>query len=110
MCGGMESMSNAALPHLRSGLRLGNGKSGESVVFDGFWDPYGDQHAGFKEKCAADHNISRDDQDAALSCYDAESRGELPCPEIVPVDVKQRRKTLMPSEKTRSPRKTLPDC
>ena len=66
VCGGMESMSNVPhYAHLRSGLRLGNGSLIDGVVFDGLWDPYGDQHMGScAEKCAADHGISRDDQDA----------------------------------------------
>lgn len=99
LCGGMESMSNIPhyVPSARGGLRLGDGKIVDGVVFDGLWDPYGDQHMGMcAEKCAADFGITRGDQDAyAERSYararDAEaSRAE----EIAPVEVTVRRKTV----------------
>jgi acetyl-CoA C-acetyltransferase len=102
VCGGMESMSNVPhYAHLRSGLRLGNGSLVDGVVFDGLWDPYGDQHMGScAEKCASDHGISRDDQDAyaELSYERSRSSKSFHGQEIVPVEVTQRKKTITITE------------
>ena len=102
VCGGMESMSNVPhYAHLRSGLRLGNGSLIDGVVFDGLWDPYGDQHMGScAEKCASDHGISRDDQDAyaELSYERSRSSKSFHAQEIVPVEVTQRKKTITVDE------------
>jgi len=64
--GGMESMSQA--PYLalgaRDGLRLGHGRFVDSMIHDGLWDPYGDQHMGnCGELCAREYAISRAEQD-----------------------------------------------
>jgi len=65
--GGMENMSRA--PYLamgaRDGFRLGHGKFIDSMIHDGLWDPYGDQHMGnCAELCARDRHFSREEQDA----------------------------------------------
>jgi acetyl-CoA C-acetyltransferase len=65
--GGMESMSRA--PYLalgaRDGLRLGHGKFVDSMIHDGLWDPYGDQHMGnCAELCAREFHFTREQQDA----------------------------------------------
>ena len=92
---GMESMSNA--PYLlrgaRVGLRMGHGKIEDSMILDGLWDPYNDQHMGnCGELCAKERHFSRKDQDdfaiesyrRALSaiaegCFEAEiARVEVP--------------------------------
>eukprot|EP01121_Diplochlamys_sp_Union-15-3_P013473 TRINITY_DN4182_c0_g2_i2.p1 TRINITY_DN4182_c0_g2~~TRINITY_DN4182_c0_g2_i2.p1 ORF type:complete len:227 (-),score=42.41 TRINITY_DN4182_c0_g2_i2:36-716(-) len=65
VAGGMESMSNAPyyLPNARQGLRMGDGKVIDGAIKDGLWDPYGNYHMGvIAEKCAAKHNISREQQ------------------------------------------------
>ena len=67
VAGGMESMSNA--PHLvrgaRTGVKMGNLDTLDSVVHDGLWDVYTDQHMGScAELCARERNISREAQDA----------------------------------------------
>ena len=96
--GGMESMSNAPylLPKARSGLRLGHGEVVDSMIRDGLWDVYNDQHMGnCGETCAAHFGFSREEQDA----YAAESyrraqqatAGGLAAAEIVPVSVPQRK-------------------
>src|SRR4029450_12054524 len=48
VAGGMESMSNAPylLEKARTGLRMGNGTLVDSMIKDGLWDPYKDQHMG----------------------------------------------------------------
>ncbi|MBK9070363.1 MAG: acetyl-CoA C-acyltransferase [Myxococcales bacterium] len=66
IAGGMESMSNA--PHLvagaRSGFKMGNFQAVDSMVHDGLWDPYNNQHMGnCGELCAKEHNITRQAQD-----------------------------------------------
>lgn len=65
--GGMESMSQA--PYLaskaRDGLRLGHGQLLDSMIHDGLWDPYSDQHMGScGELCARKYSFDREQQDA----------------------------------------------
>jgi acetyl-CoA C-acetyltransferase len=67
VAGGMESMSNApyTLPNGRTGYRMGDGKIVDTMVFDGLWDIYTNQHMGAcADLCAKTHNVSRADQDA----------------------------------------------
>jgi acetyl-CoA C-acetyltransferase len=64
--GGMESMSNA--PHvvrgLRNGVKMGALDTLDSMVHDGLWDPYSNQHMGnCAELCAKEKGISRGAQD-----------------------------------------------
>ncbi|MDB4954086.1 MAG: acetyl-CoA acetyltransferase [Myxococcales bacterium] len=66
VAGGMESMSNA--PHVlrnsRNGTKMGPLDTADSMVVDGLWDPYSNQHMGnCAELCAKDKNISREAQD-----------------------------------------------
>ncbi len=66
VAGGMESMTNAPylLPQARQGYRLGNGTVVDSVMNDGLWDHYNNQHMGMSAECVADkHSISREQQD-----------------------------------------------
>ncbi len=67
VAGGMESMSNA--PHLlersRGGYRLGDVSITDSMIKDGLWDPYDNQHMGnCAELCARKYDFSREAQDA----------------------------------------------
>lgn len=96
--GGMESMSNA--PYLakgvRDGLRLGHGELVDSMIFDGLWDPYGDQHMGScAELCAAKYEFTREQQDEfAMESYrraQAAAEQGLLAEEIVGVEIPQRR-------------------
>ena len=66
VAGGMESMSNA--PHvirgLRGGVKMGPLDTVDSMVHDGLWDPYSNQHMGnCAELCAKDKAIPRSVQD-----------------------------------------------
>ena len=66
VAGGMESMSNA--PHvvrgLRNGVKMGALDTVDSMVTDGLWDPYSNQHMGnCAELCAKEKGISRGAQD-----------------------------------------------
>ena len=55
VAGGMESMTNAPylLPQARQGYRLGNGALIDSVINDGLWDHYNDQHMGISAENVA---------------------------------------------------------
>jgi acetyl-CoA C-acetyltransferase len=74
VAGGMESMSQAPylLPGARDGYRLGHQRVVDSVVADGLWDPYSDQHMGScAEQCATRYGFSRALQDAyAVSSFE----------------------------------------
>ena len=66
VAGGMESMSNAPylVPSARQGARLGHAQLLDSMVHDGLWDAYSDQHMGMTGELVADeYNISREMQD-----------------------------------------------
>lgn len=98
VAGGMESMSNVPyyLDKARNGYRLGDGKIIDGLVKDGLWDVYNDYHMGSAaELCAADCNISREDQDAfAIESYKrsqaAQAAGNFK-KEIVPVEIKDKK-------------------
>ncbi|HEU0036818.1 MAG TPA: acetyl-CoA C-acetyltransferase [Kofleriaceae bacterium] len=95
VAGGMESMSNA--PHvlrgLRNGVKMGALDTVDSMVHDGLWDPYSNQHMGnCAELCAKEKGIPRSAQDEhAAESYrralDAQKQGSFKT-EIVPVMIK----------------------
>lgn len=94
VAGGMENMS--AVPYYldkaRNGYRLGHAQMIDGLVKDGLWDVYKDYHMGSAaELCAAECNISREDQDAyAIESYkrsqEAWAKGLIK-PEIAPVTI-----------------------
>lgn len=98
VAGGMESMSNA--PHLvrgvRMGVKMGSLDTIDSMLHDGLWDVYTDQHMGnCAELCAKERNISRETQDAfAVESYTraltAQNDGVFK-EEIAPVTFKSRK-------------------
>ncbi|HUH01766.1 MAG TPA: acetyl-CoA C-acetyltransferase [Kofleriaceae bacterium] len=98
VAGGMESMSGAPhlLPRLRDGVKMGHFQAVDSMISDGLWDVYNDQHMGTcAELCARDKNISRaaQDQFAAESyrrALAAQQHGWFAA-EIAPVTVKGRK-------------------
>ncbi|MFK7988692.1 MAG: acetyl-CoA C-acyltransferase [Sandaracinaceae bacterium] len=98
MAGGMESMSNAPylLPNARGGHRMGHKQTMDSMILDGLWDPYNDQHMGMcGELCAREMNFTREAQDEfAMESYRramaAQESGKL-APEIAAVTVKGRK-------------------
>jgi acetyl-CoA C-acetyltransferase len=66
VAGGMESMSNAPylLPKAREGMRLGHGQLVDSMIHDGLWDAYDDQHMGCCGEIVAEkHAVTRQEQD-----------------------------------------------
>ena len=94
VAGGMESMSCAPylLPQARNGYRLGHGQLIDSVIHDGLWCAFEDQHMG----CAAEwiataQKVTRPQQDSyALRSHeravDSINKGYF-TDEIVPLNV-----------------------
>jgi acetyl-CoA C-acetyltransferase len=98
VAGGLESMLNA--PHLvrgvRTGVKMGNLNTVDSMIHDGLWDVSTDQHMGnCAELCARERKISREAQDAyAIESYTrarAAQKDGLFIPEIAPVTVRSHR-------------------
>jgi acetyl-CoA C-acetyltransferase len=102
VAGGMESMSNAPylLPTARAGMRMGNQKAVDSMINDGLWDPYGDQHMGnFGDLCATEKSFTREEQDDfAKASYEraikAQEEGWFD-DELVAVEIKGRKGTTV---------------
>lgn len=102
VAGGMESMTNSPylLPKARQGYRMGNGEIIDSMVTDGLWDVYDNKHMGScAEICATKYSFSREAQDDfAIRSYEraiaASERGFFK-DEIVPVEVKGRKETVV---------------
>ena len=98
VAGGMESMSNAPylLPKAREGYRLGHGKLLDSVIQDGLWCAFDDQHMGCTGELVAERfQVSRQEQDEfALNSHrkasDAIKSGRFK-EEIVPVEIAQKK-------------------
>lgn len=97
VAGGMENMSQ--VPHYfrgRLGTKFGDLNMQDGMLLDGLTDVYNATHMGnCAEMCAAEHDISREDQDAfAVESYTraaAAWSGGAFAEEIVPVSVPQRR-------------------
>lgn len=98
LAGGMESMSQA--PHLllagREGVKMGDIKMKDSMIHDGLWCAFDDQHMGLTGEFIADKfGAKREEQDEfAVSSHQkaihAIEKGYLK-DEIVPVEVPQRK-------------------
>ncbi len=98
VAGGMESMSQAPylLPSARFGHRMGNVEMVDSMIYDGLWSTFTDQHMGeSSDEVNTELHISRQDQDAwaarshqrAAAGWD---EGRL-VEEVVPVEIPQRK-------------------
>jgi acetyl-CoA C-acetyltransferase len=98
VAGGMESMSNAPylLPKAREGYRLGNGTLVDTVINDGLWCAFDDQHMGCTGEIVSERfHVSREEQDKySLNSHrkasDAIKAGKFR-DEIIPVEIKQRK-------------------
>jgi acetyl-CoA C-acetyltransferase len=105
IAGGFESMSNVPyyLDKARTGYRMGNGTVIDGMVHDGLWDVYNNYHMGSAaEMCAKELNITREEQDNfAEQSYKkalyATDNG-LFKDEIVPVEIKDRKGTIVVTE------------
>src|SRR6266478_8722171 len=98
VAGGMESMSNAPylMPKAREGYRLGNGTLVDSVVNDGLWCSFDDQHMGCTGEVVSERfRVSREEQDEySLNSHrkaSAAIRSGKFRDEIVPVEIEQRK-------------------
>ena len=105
IAGGMESMSNA--PHLlenfRTGNKLGHSKVIDSVIHDGLWDVYTNQHMGnCAEMLVKDRQYSREDQDAyAVSSYRKASsakKANIFKDEVIPIEVEIKNEKILISD------------
>jgi len=98
VAGGMESMSNAPylLPKAREGYRLGHGTLVDTVINDGLWCAFDDQHMGCTGEVVAERfNVSRAEQDEyALNSHRKASAaikaGKFK-EETVPIEIPQRK-------------------
>lgn len=102
VAGGMENMSMApyALKNARFGYRMGNAPMVDTMVNDALWDAFGDYHMGITaENVAEQWGLSREELDAfaAESQQKACAAREVGrfADEIVPVEVKQRKETIL---------------
>ena len=98
VAGGMESMTQAPylVPKARFGARMGNAEMVDSMIHDGLWSTFSNQHMGeSSDKVNRELEIGRNEQDewAARShqrAAAARQAGRL-AEETVPVGVPQRR-------------------
>jgi acetyl-CoA C-acetyltransferase len=98
VAGGMESMSNAPylIPKAREGYRMGNGLMIDSVIQDGLWCAFDDQHMGCTGEVVSEtFHVSRAEQDEyALDSHRKASAaikaGKFK-DEILPVEIPQRK-------------------
>ncbi|MDQ3473253.1 MAG: acetyl-CoA C-acetyltransferase [Acidobacteriota bacterium] len=98
VAGGMESMSNAPylLEKAREGYRLGNGTLVDSMINDGLWCAFDNQHMGCTGEVVAERfNVNRTEQDDyALQSHrkaaTAIKAGRFK-EEIVPVEIPQKK-------------------
>ena len=98
VAGGMESMSNAPylIPKAREGYRLGHGRMLDSVIQDGLWCAFDDQHMGCTGELVAERfDVPREAQDEyALKSHRKASAaiksGKFK-DEIVPIDIPQKK-------------------
>ncbi|WP_110928870.1 acetyl-CoA C-acetyltransferase [Bacillus massiliglaciei] len=105
LAGGIESMSNAPylLPNTRFGQKMGNMEAVDSMIYDALTDVFNQYHMGVTaENIAEQWKISRESQDefALKSQWKAEKaqKAGIFAEEIVPVEYKQRGKTIRVEE------------
>lgn len=100
VAGGMESMSNAPyyILNARHGLKFGNQKLIDAMIYDGLWDSFYNKHMGeFGDTTARESNISRKELDTyALDSHRkaVEAREKFK-EEIVPVPLKDKKGTVL---------------
>ncbi|TMF69415.1 MAG: acetyl-CoA C-acyltransferase, partial [Chloroflexi bacterium] len=104
VAGGMESMSEAPylFPKARFGARMGNTEIVDSMVHDGLWSTFLEQHMGeSSDEVNAELEISREDQDAWAArshqrAARAWSNGGVLKDEVVPVLKLERDEGIRP--------------
>jgi acetyl-CoA C-acetyltransferase len=98
VAGGMESMSQAPylLPGARWGMRMGNDRIVDSMVYDGLWSTFTDAHMGdSSDEVNRELSLGREEQDswAARSHQRAAAGWEAGrlAEEVAPVEIPQRK-------------------
>jgi len=96
VAGGMESMTNVPfyMKKIRQGVKFGDQKLIDGMVFDGLLDPYDGKHMGdFGDATAKKSEITREAQDkfAVDSHKKAVAAKEKLKEEIVPIEIKDRK-------------------
>jgi acetyl-CoA C-acetyltransferase len=98
VAGGMESMSNAPylIPKAREGYRLGNGLMIDSVIQDGLWCAFDDQHMGCTGEVVSERfHVSRAEQDEYAFNSHRKASAAIKSgkfkEEILPVEIPQRK-------------------
>jgi acetyl-CoA C-acetyltransferase len=98
VAGGMESMSNAPylLAKAREGYRLGHGTILDSVIQDGLWCAFDDQHMGCTGEVVSERfHVSREEQDeyavnSHRKAIAAIKSGRFK-DEIIPIEIPQKK-------------------
>lgn len=111
VAGGMESMSNCPyiIPGVRTGLKFGDKKIVDLMIFDGLWDSFHNFHMGnAAELTAKKSDISRDMQDeyafySQIKASKAVAEGRF-IQEITPVMVPQPKGDPIAFETDQGPR------
>ncbi len=111
IAGGLESMTMApyVLPQARGGYRMGHAQMLDHMFFDGLQNPYdGNMMGNFAESCADKYNYSREAQDAFAAesvkrAMQAMESGAFDA-EVVPVEVKNRKNTVVVQQDEEPPR------
>ena len=102
LAGGVESMSNApyTVAKARWGARMNDIVMSDMMVHDGVWDVFNDYHMGITaENVAEQYGITREMQDELACASQAKAAAAIKAgkfkDEIVPVEVKSRKKTIL---------------
>ncbi|MGI6171056.1 MAG: acetyl-CoA C-acetyltransferase [Butyricicoccus sp.] len=102
LAGGAESMSNApyTVAKARWGARMNDIVMSDMMVHDGVWDVFNDYHMGITaENVAEQYGITREMQDELACASQAKAAAAIKAgkfkDEIVPVEVKSRKKTIV---------------
>ena len=102
LAGGAESMSNApyTVAKARWGARMNDIVMSDMMVHDGVWDVFNDYHMGITaENVAEQYGITREMQDELACASQAKAAAAIKAgkfkDEIVPVEVKSRKKTIL---------------
>ena len=102
LAGGVESMSNApyTVAKARWGARMNDIVMSDMMVHDGVWDVFNNYHMGITaENVAEQYGITREMQDELACASQAKAAAAIKAgkfkDEIVPVEVKSRKKTIL---------------
>ena len=102
LAGGAESMSSAPYisRNMRWGARMNDVKMVDMMVYDGVWDVFNNYHMGITaENVAEKYGITREMQDELACASQAKAVAAIKAgkfkDEIVPIEVKMRKKTVI---------------